>query len=153
MLATDKGTQQGSQDGAIDGADARPMVLLVDDCADTRSLYAEYLDLSGFAVKEASDGMAALAAAASTIPDVVVLDLGLPGVSGREAAARLKADPRTRAVPVIVVSGFDRDHIESGKGGDPWDHYCGKPCAPEDLVRTISDLLERNPGRVPLIPR
>src|SRR5262249_51123968 len=128
-------------DDATDGASVRPMVLLVDDCADTRSLYAEYLDLSGFAVKEASDGMAALAAAASTIPDIVVLDLGLPGVSGREAAARLKADPRTRAVPVIVVSGFDRDHVERGQGEDPWDHYCAKPCPPEDLVRTISKML------------
>jgi len=135
MLSTDKDTQQDAAGGV------RPVVLLVDDCADTRTLYAEYLDLAGFVVKEASDGLAALAEAASTIPDVVVLDLGLPGVGGREAAARLKADPRTRSVPVIVVSGFDRDHVERGQGEHPWDHYVGKPCAPEDLVRTIAELL------------
>jgi CheY-like chemotaxis protein len=119
---------------------SRPVVLLVDDCADTRSLYAEYLDLAGFDVKEADDGLAAVAEAASTIPDVVVLDLGLPGVGGREAAARMKADPRTRAVPVIIVSGFERSLVEKGEE-IPWDEYVGKPCVPEDLVRTISGLL------------
>jgi CheY-like chemotaxis protein len=129
--------------GDADAARARPIVLLVDDCADTRSLYAEYLDLAGFDVKEASDGFAALAAAASTIPDVVVLDLSLPGLGGREAAVRLKADPRTQRVPVVVVSGFARDFVE--QSGAPWDDYVGKPCVPEDLLGAISRLLPRPP--------
>lgn len=127
-----------------DAVRARPVVLLVDDCDDTRSLYAEYLDLAGFDVKEAGDGLAALATAASTIPDVVVLDLSLPGIGGREAAVRLKADPRTQRVPVVVVSGYARDMVEQGDAAAPWDDYVGKPCVPEDLVGAISRLLPQD---------
>src|SRR5947207_7881804 len=84
----------------------RRTILLVDDCEDPRALYAEYLELAGYAVKEAADGLSALAQAASTIPDMIVMDLGLPGLTGRETARRLKDDPSTRQVPVVVVSGF-----------------------------------------------
>jgi two-component system, cell cycle response regulator DivK len=123
-----------------DDADrARPLVLLVDDCEDTRTLYAEYLDLAGFEVKEAEDGLAALDQAAQTVPDVVVMDLSLPSLNGRDAAARLKADPRTATVPVIVVSGFNREVVEDGE--QPWDSYVRKPCLPDDLVAAIRDVL------------
>jgi CheY-like chemotaxis protein len=117
----------------------RPLVLLVDDCEDTRTLYAEYLDLAGFDVKEAHDGLAALDQAAQAIPDVVVMDLSLPALDGRQAAARLKADPRTATVPVIVVSGFNREVVEDG--AQPWDSYVRKPCLPDDLVAAIRRLL------------
>jgi CheY-like chemotaxis protein len=113
----------------------RPMVLIVDDCADTRSLYAEYLDLAGFDVKEAGDGLQALEAVKAAPPDVVVMDLSLPELGGRETAARIKADPATAHIRVIVVSGFNRDAVEQGEV--PWDDYVGKPCIPDDLVEAI----------------
>jgi CheY-like chemotaxis protein len=118
---------------------ARRMVLLVDDCDDTRALYAEYLELAGFDVKEAADGLSALAKAASSIPDMIVMDLGLPGMTGRETAERFKDDPRTRGVPVIVVSGFQREAMEQGRV--PWDGYIAKPCLPDELVEAIERLL------------
>ena len=59
----------------------RRLVLIVDDCADTRTLYSEYLDLAGFAVKEASDGIGAFDVARAALPDVVVMDLSLIHIS------------------------------------------------------------------------
>ena len=130
----------GTGEGAV-ATKARPLVLLVDDCEDTRTLYAEYLALAGFTVKEASDGLSAVRESVSTIPDVVVMDLSLPGVGGREATQRMKADPRTRAVPIVILSGFSRDVVE--QDGKPWDDYIAKPCVPEELVRAIGRALHK----------
>ena len=117
----------------------RRLVLIVDDCADTRTLYSEYLDLAGFAVKEASDGIGAFDMAAAALPDVVVMDLGLPGMDGREVLRQLKADPRTRAIPVVVVSGYPPSTAASER--TPWEAYVLKPCVPDDLIDTIGRLL------------
>jgi CheY-like chemotaxis protein len=123
---------------AADRRDRR-LVLIVDDCADTRTLYSEYLDLAGFAVKEASDGIGAFDAAAAALPDVVVMDLGLPGMDGRDVLRQLKADPRTRAIPVVVVSGYPPSATPSDSA--PWQAYVLKPCVPEDLIDTIGRVL------------
>ena len=117
----------------------RRLVLLVDDCPDTRELYAEYLELSGYDVKEASDGIVAIDEAVRVRPDVIVMDMGLPHLDGREAARRLRADGRTRTIPLVVVSGYDADH--SATADCPWDEYLGKPCPPESLVGVISRLV------------
>jgi CheY-like chemotaxis protein len=127
---------------AAASARQRRVVLLVDDCADTRELYAEYLELSGYDVKEASDGMSAVQEAMRSAPDVVVMDMSLPGIDGREAARRLRAEDQTRAIPVVMVSGFAPDAAGSGDAHDaPWDLYLGKPCLPDDLVGAIERLL------------
>lgn len=113
----------------------------MDDCEDTRELYAEYLELSGYDVKEAGDGISALREAAQVLPDVVIMDMSLPGLDGREAARRLRADQRTRAIPLVVLSGFSPEMIARGEGEVPWNVYLGKPCMPDDLVKTISGLI------------
>src|SRR5215510_8862335 len=117
----------------------RRLVLLVDDCQDTRELYAEYLELSGFDVKEADDGIVAIAEAVRVRPDIIVMDMSLPRLDGREAAQQLRADERTRAIPLVLISGYDADTLPKNDG--LWDHYLGKPCAPEDLVSVIGRLI------------
>ncbi len=129
-------------DRELPSGQQRRVVLLVDDCRDTRELYAEYLELSGFDVKEAGDGMLALEQANQLLPDVIVLDMSLPGLDGGEAARRLRAEERTSNIPLVVVSGYDPDRVPGGPA--PWDAYLGKPCAPDDLVRTIERLVERS---------
>src|SRR5262245_52890892 len=104
----------------------RRLMLLVDDCQDTRELYAEYLELSGFDVKEADDGIVAIDQAVRVRPDVIVMDMSLPRLDGREAAKQLRADERTRAIPLVMISGYDADRLPSSDG--LWDHYLGKPC-------------------------
>jgi len=61
----------------------RRLVLLVDDCQDTRELYAEYLELSGFDVKEAENGIVAIDEAVRVRPDIIVMDMSLPKLDGR----------------------------------------------------------------------
>ena len=114
-------------------------MLLVDDCRDTRELYAEYLELSGFDVKEAEDGIVAVDQAVRVRPDVIVMDMSLPRLDGREAAKQLRADERTRLIPLVLISGYDADRLPRNDG--LWDHYLGKPCAPEDLVKVIGRLV------------
>src|SRR5882672_8458159 len=91
----------------------RRLVLLVDDCQDTRELYAEYLELSGFDVKEAEDGIVAIDEAVRVRPDVIVMDMSLPRLDGREAARQLRADARTRNIPLVLISGYDADNLPS----------------------------------------
>jgi len=114
-------------------------VLLVDDCQDTRELYAEYLELSGFDVKEADDGIVAVSEAVRVLPDVIVMDMSLPKLDGREAAQQLRADERTRSIPLVMISGYDADSLPANDG--LWDHYLGKPCPPEELVTVIGRLV------------
>ena len=115
---------------------------MVDDCPDTRELYAEYLELSGYDVKEASDGMSAVQEALRSAPDIVVMDMSLPGIDGGEAARRLRAEERTSAIPVVMVSGFAPEAVApAGSHDAPWDVYLGKPCLPDDLVTAIERLL------------
>ena len=117
----------------------RRLVLLVDDCQDTRELYAEYLELSGFDVKEADDGIVAIDEAVRVRPDVIVMDMSLPRLDGREAARQLRADARTRSIPLVIISGYDADNLPKNDG--LWDHYLGKPCPPEELVSVIGRLV------------
>ena len=117
----------------------RRLVLLVDDCQDTRELYAEYLELSGFDVKEAEDGIVAIDEAVRVRPDVIVMDMSLPKLDGREAARQLRADERTRSIPLVMISGYDADALPRNDG--LWDHYLGKPCPPDKLVSVIGRLV------------
>lgn len=79
-------------------------VLLVDDNPVVMAVYRSGLRMAGFTVDAAADGEAALAQAAATIPDVMVLDLMLPKIDGLEVLRRVRADPRLKDVPVIVFS-------------------------------------------------
>jgi two-component system cell cycle response regulator DivK len=117
----------------------RRVVLLVDDCQDTRELYAEYLELSGFDVKEANDGIVAISEAVRVLPDVIVMDMSLPRLDGRGAAEKLRADERTRGIPLVLITGYDAEHLPANDG--LWDHYLGKPCPPEELVSVIGRLV------------
>ena len=114
-------------------------MLLVDDCQDTRELYAEYLELSGFDVKEAEDGIVAIDEAVRVRPDVIVMDMSLPKMDGREAARQLRADERTRAIPPGHDFGLRRRVLPTNEG--LWDHYLGKPCPPDKLVSVIGRLV------------
>jgi CheY-like chemotaxis protein len=124
------------------------MVLVVDDYADNREMYALYLRHMGYRVEEAEDGEEAMEKAFARVPDLIVMDLSLPSVDGWEATRRLKADPRTRRVPVIAVTGhaFEGQSKAAAKAG--CDAFVTKPCEPKALEATIRRVLgEAAPGR------
>jgi CheY-like chemotaxis protein len=121
----------------------RPLVLIVDDHADGREMCATLLAISGFQTAEATDGFEALAQTRALAPDCILMDLSLPGTDGWEATRQLKADPRTRHIPVIAVSGqtlADRDTRAESAG---FAAIVTKPCTPESVLDTIARVLRR----------
>jgi CheY-like chemotaxis protein len=119
-----------------------PLILVVDDFSDNREMYAEYLRYAGFRVEEATNGREALDKAAQTMPDAIVMDLSLPEMDGWEATRRLKANPDTKHIRIIAVTGHalkghNRSALDAG-----CDAFVTKPCLPEELVRHLRQLLE-----------
>jgi len=121
-------------------------VLLVEDDRAGRRLYAEWLTQAGYAVVEAHNGRQALELAFETAPDVVVTDLHIPGIDGFELTRRLKQDARTRAIPVLAVTGYAAFASDPGRARRAGcDAVLEKPCSPEVLEARVRDLL--NPAR------
>jgi two-component system, cell cycle response regulator DivK len=118
-------------------------VLLVEDYGDAREMYTQYLELSGFEVVEASNGVEALQRAFETHPDIVVMDLSLPVMDGSEATRRLKADRRTAHVPVIALTGYSVAGVLDAARQAGCDTCLTKPCLPDDLVKEVLKALER----------
>jgi CheY-like chemotaxis protein len=84
-------------------------ILLAEDDAGLAKLYAHYATGRGHSVSVAQDGVETLSAALSELPDVILLDVAMPALDGRDVLAQLKADPRTAAIPVLVVSALGGD--------------------------------------------
>lgn len=125
-----------------------PLVLVVDDYADSREMYADFLVFSGFRVAEARDGREALEKAVEVKPDLILMDLSLPGIDGWEATRRLKKDPRTRQIPVVALTGhaFAGDADTALQAG--CDAFITKPCLPADLVVQVRRFLGGGGGGV-----
>jgi CheY-like chemotaxis protein len=123
-----------------------PSVLLVEDDSAGRRMYAEWLTQAGFTVNQAHNGLQALERALETIPDIVVTDLNIPGIDGFELTRRLKQDVRTRAIPVVAVTGYAAFQADPGRAiRAGCDAVLEKPCSPEDLEAAIRTLLN---GRI-----
>jgi two-component system, cell cycle response regulator DivK len=118
------------------------LVLLVDDYPDNRDIYVQFLTYSGMRVEEAENGHQALDKAFELHPDVIVMDLSLPGLDGWEATRRLKDDPRTRDIPVIALTGHALAGHSKGALDAGCDLFITKPCLPERLLDEIRAILE-----------
>ena len=129
---------------------ARPRVLLVDDYPDAREMYCEYLEFSGFEVVEAANGLEALQRAGEESPDIILMDLSLPIMDGWEATRRLKADPRTADIPVVALTGHALSGISEGARKAGCDAFVTKPCLPDDLVKEIRKVLDREASSQPI---
>ncbi len=119
----------------------KPVVLLVDDYPDAREMYAEYLVFSGFDIVQAGNGVEAIERALDSQPDVILMDLSLPVMDGWEATRRLKADERTKQIPVLAVTGHALSGVSNDAKKAGCDGFITKPCLPEDLVLEIRKLL------------
>ncbi|HJZ88779.1 MAG TPA: response regulator [Polyangia bacterium] len=121
---------------------SKTRILIVEDYADSREMYAEFLRLLGFEVSEATHGAEALEKAQATRPDLIVMDLSLPVMSGFEATQKLKADRRTRDIPVIAVTAHaHKRQLEARKAG--FDGFVEKPCLPDRLMHEVRRVLDR----------
>jgi len=122
-----------------------PLVLLVDDYPDNRDIYVQFLTYSGLRVEEAENGYEALDKAFALRPDVIVMDLSLPGLDGWEATRRLKRDTRTRHIPVVVLTGHALAGHSQGAMDAGCDAFITKPCLPERLLEEIRSILDAAP--------
>ncbi|MEY9864355.1 two-component system response regulator ResD [Catenulispora sp. GAS73] len=127
-----------------DGGEAALDVLVVDDDATVAEVVAAYLTRAGYSVRRAADGPSAVAAAAERLPDLMVLDLMLPGFDGYEVHQRVAA---LGEVPVIMLTarGEEGDRILGLQVGA--DDYVTKPFSPRELVLRAGSVLRRSRGR------
>ena len=117
-------------------------ILIVDDYPDALDIWTIYLQSMGYRVSTASDGAEAIAQAERLLPDLIVLDLELPRVSGYEAAAQLRANPETRHIPLIAATGFSHQRQLDRARQAGFDEIVLKPAEPDALVEVIERLLQ-----------
>jgi CheY-like chemotaxis protein len=125
-------------------------ILVVDDRAPNVKLLEMFLGADGYATIAASSGREALLLAASAQPDLILLDAMMPDLDGFETLARLKADPRTRSIPVMLVTALDdlgarRRAIECGA-----EAFLSKPIVRTDLRVRVRDLLQSGKPGAPV---
>src|SRR5690349_16885708 len=118
---------------------SRLRVLLIDDHDDTRDMYTRYLSTIGMEAAAAADAVTGVARAIAWQPQVIVMDWSMPRLTGDDATRILKADPRTRHIPVVILTAFGVDRGEDlEKTGAA--EVCAKPCTPDKLAEIIRRL-------------
>jgi two-component system CheB/CheR fusion protein len=116
----------------------RKRVLVVDDNVDAAESVGMILRLSGYDVRCAYDGISALDTAKAYHPDVVVLDIGLPGISGYEVARRLRLDPEFESTPLVAVTGYGQEADRRRSLNAGIDYHLTKPVDPATLQRLLA---------------
>jgi two-component system cell cycle response regulator DivK len=121
-------------------------VLIVDDNEDNRQILIDLLSANGFQVLEALTGADAVDIAIREAPDLVLMDIQLPGIDGHEATRRIKAIPALARTPVIAVTSYalagdDRKATDAG-----CDAYITKPYSPRALLARVREILDRPPA-------
>ena len=144
-MATVTACRVGAQ-GSRSARDVARTVLVVDDEAKLRRLIRDYLERDGYTVLEAADGERALELAAHARPDLVILDLGLPGLSGHEVARSLR---QTGDVAIVILTAHaqEADRVAGLRAGA--DDYVVKPFSPRELVARVEAVLRRTAGAGP----
>ena len=117
-------------------------VLIIEDQEDNRRIMTDMLVAAGFEVIEAVNGEDGVSMAQANVPDLILMDIQLPGVDGYEATRRIKAKPDLSAIPIIAVtsyalSGDDKKAFEAG-----CDAYLAKPFSPRELLAKVREFVQ-----------
>ena len=121
-------------------------ILVVDDNRDGAEAMALYLEDLGHEVAVAADGATGLAMAERLRPQLVLLDIGMPGMDGYEVARRLRAEPWTRNVVMLAISGYDSEEDRQRSLAAGCDEHLVKPVEPQSIVRFLASHGRRDPG-------
>lgn len=118
-----------------------PLVLVVDDYPDGRAIVRDILAFGGFDVVEAASGPEALEQAAAERPDIVLMDLSLPGLDGTEVTRRMRRDPVLMRTPVIALTAHALDDDKQRALAAGCQRVIVKPCQPRDIVDGVREVL------------
>jgi CheY-like chemotaxis protein len=144
----------GAPSAAVHPGGHRPLVLVVEDNPHHCEIYGRMLCYNGYDVVHAADGEEAVAVARRQLPDLVLLDLMIPGIDGLEVCRLLKEEPQTTGIPVVVLSSRDRKEWEPKSLDAGAVAFLEKPLSAVDVLHTVESCIGRAPlpgtGRPPL---
>ena len=121
---------------------ARRRILVVDDQEDNRRILRDLLTAAGFDVIEAADGEGAVAQAVADTPDLILMDIQLPGIDGYEATRRIKSSAALRSTPLIAVTSYALSGDEGRALEAGCDAYVTKPFSPRALLGKVREYLK-----------
>ena len=117
-------------------------ILLVEDQEDARRIIRDLLSANGYSLVEATTGEDGLKLAQSERPDLILMDIQLPGMDGYEVTRLIKADPALRRIPIIAVTSYALSGDDQKAAAAGCDGYVAKPFSPRILMARIRELLE-----------
>jgi len=122
-----------------------PRILVVEDQEDNRRIIRDLLASAGYQMIEALDGESGVRLAETERPDLILMDIQLPGLDGYEATRRIKANPELCSIPIIVVTSYalSGDDVKAMQAG--CDAYVAKPFSPRQLLAKIREFLAAGP--------
>jgi len=125
---------------------AGELILIVEDNEKNRKLERDVLQFHGYQIAEAETGEDGVRLARESVPALILMDIQLPGISGIEALRQIRADPLTRAVPIIAVtaSAMTQDRQKIMAAG--FDGYQSKPINVKEFVAAVREMLDRSPA-------
>ena len=134
-----------------------PCVLIIEDFVDAREMYQVYLEYAGFCVYAAANAVSGIELALEHRPDLIIMDAGLPGMSGWEAVQEIKSDERLKNTPVFMLTGHVLTESREKARAVGADGFIAKPCLPDELLKVIESALSHKgkPGPWPIegLPR
>ena len=119
-----------------------PLILVVDDNLDAREMYAMYLAYEGFRVLEAENGEQAIVKTREALPSLILMDASMPRMDGWDAVRALKSDPKTRTIPVLMLTGHAYDEHRAKAAAVGANGFLAKPVLPDDLAREVRRVLQ-----------
>ena len=129
---------------------AAKRILIIDDAKDILMVVSRRLQSFGYEVLTASSGEEGIRMAEEQLPDLILLDIMMPKMKGREVCTRLKSNPETQGIPVIFLTALGlADHVKGGRDLGAAD-YLVKPFEPDELKKRIALVLARNDDTTPL---
>jgi two-component system, cell cycle response regulator DivK len=116
-------------------------ILVIEDTEDNRQIVRDLLESAGYELIEALDGIEGVAAAERENPDLILMDIQLPGIDGYEATRRIRAIPALAKVPIIAVTSYALSGDEAKTRAAGCDGYVAKPFSPRQLLAKIREFL------------
>jgi CheY-like chemotaxis protein len=140
IIVTRAVQQQRAGNGVASTASLQnPRVLVIDDGAEALELYGAFLEYHGFEVDVAADGVSGLAKARATRPDAIVLDYSMPRMDGEQVLSRLREDPCTQRIPVLMLTAVPE--LLSRRTRAECTALLEKPCEPDRLASALHALV------------